>query len=530
MCGPGKPISRVLHAASRQCISDGLAAGLLVVFYAVLANIPYWAACPFLRIRGNGYFCVEYCAVGILALFVPAAVSSVALLFAIWLDIAVAVSETFGIPISQCLANLGVFRSISSSRLEDAGLVVVLSLVFCWFAAFLPHSQMRGRNRGYAAIGLGLFATTLLLIDYGSAARRSGSLLSPIRNGFHKAGDVVGPGYYRELHPTRLPVVRLVRSEINYARVRARANALGSVSSPVASATGIADRQIQTAAGETPRILPDLVVVLVESWGLHEDPEVADSLAEPYQELSGSGQYHVLLGTVPFFGFTVVGEGRELCANRIGFHLAEASAAELKGCLPERLDALGYQSIGLHGMDGQLFDRETWYKSLGFDETRFKSDFERQGLRDCVGAFTGTCDAEVAAWIGQRLKEDTNRPRFVYWVTLDSHLPILVPSHATGNEPCSLPPGLRDRAALCPWYRLVLNTHKSIAKLAATSNRRPTIFVVVGDHAPPFSDLGVWSQFSPTEVPYVVLMPADGRLQARGPGDGREQGSEYAAH
>jgi phosphoglycerol transferase MdoB-like AlkP superfamily enzyme len=36
---------------------------------------------------------------------------------------------------------------------------------------------------------------------------------------------------------------------------------------------------------------------------------------------------------------------------------------------------------------------------------------------------------------------------------------------------------------------------------------RPTIFVIVGDHAPPFSDTASRSQFSSAEVPYVLLLP-----------------------
>jgi len=36
---------------------------------------------------------------------------------------------------------------------------------------------------------------------------------------------------------------------------------------------------------------------------------------------------------------------------------------------------------------------------------------------------------------------------------------------------------------------------------------RPTVFVIVGDHAPPFGDPGLRSRFSQTDVPYVVLLP-----------------------
>jgi hypothetical protein len=37
---------------------------------------------------------------------------------------------------------------------------------------------------------------------------------------------------------------------------------------------------------------------------------------------------------------------------------------------------------------------------------------------------------------------------------------------------------------------------------------RPTIFILVGDHAPPFADPRLRSEFSASQVPYVMLTPA----------------------
>ncbi|MGA8272377.1 MAG: sulfatase-like hydrolase/transferase, partial [Candidatus Sulfotelmatobacter sp.] len=217
--------------------------------------------------------------------------------------------------------------------------------------------------------------------------------------------------------------------------------------------------------------------------------------------------YQVLRGTVPFYGATVPGEARELCDSKIGFYLLKATVKELQGCLPERLAALGYRDVALHGMDGHMFNRSTWYRSIGFQEQWFRDRFRREGLPDCVGAFTGTCDAAIAQWIGRRLDRQDASPDFLYWVTLNSHLPVPIPAPIVDGYSCSMPPLLSQQPAFCSWYQLVANVHHSVAQVAMTELARPTVFIIVGDHAPPFSNPLLRGQFSSEMVPYIVLVP-----------------------
>jgi len=43
--------------------------------------------------------------------------------------------------------------------------------------------------------------------------------------------------------------------------------------------------------------------------------------------------------------------------------------------------------------------------------------------------------------------------------------------------------------------------------VALGATARPTVFVLVGDHAPPFGDPELLAEFSSTQVPYVMLTP-----------------------
>jgi phosphoglycerol transferase MdoB-like AlkP superfamily enzyme len=245
------------------------------------------------------------------------------------------------------------------------------------------------------------------------------------------------------------------------------------------------------------------------------DPPLNEALVAPYLQPNVNARYEVIQGSVPFHGPTIPGEGRELCGSAIGFHLLTAPAADLRSCLPTRLAALGYDTIAVHGMSGHMFNRSTWYSTIGFRERWFHEQLQQQGLPDCTGVFTGTCDADIAAWIGRRLEEDSSRPKFVHWMTLNSHLPVPVPSYLTNGAPCLASIGLQPNSPLCSWYQLVANVHRSVAQLAAGPLSRSTVFVIVGDHAPPFGDPVLHSRFSQSDVPYVVLLPRAQRNPSR---------------
>jgi hypothetical protein len=51
--------------------------------------------------------------------------------------------------------------------------------------------------------------------------------------------------------------------------------------------------------------------------------------------------------------------------------------------------------------------------------------------------------------------------------------------------------------------------HQSVQQAALGTTARPTVFILVGDHAPPFADSQLQADFSSTQVPYAMLTPLD---------------------
>jgi len=494
--------SRVLDNGKRSIHMSWL---LFVFFYAIFANVPFWAASYYLGLLPVGWFCLEYAGVGLFALFVPRIVAATLLMLIIAVDLVSAVSKTYYLSPSECLANIGALYEFHGARFLAMATVASFILLVFSIAAFFPRAAIGKSNRFRTAACLIAFAAIAMFVDCFEIVRETGHMPSLFR--VARPSDKNKYSDYRNLWIARYPLIRLKINQMYFGGSHNVPSASEADFAPIPSASALAARSAGLSEGKSNKEMPNVVVVLVESWGLDSDLPVRDSLVKPYSLPNVIARYEVLQGTVPFYGSTIAGEARELCGNHLGFHILNISTQEAQGCFPDRLSALGYHSLAVHGLDGHMFNRSTWYRKIGFQEQWFGDELRKQKLPDCAGAFVGTCDAEIAEWIGRRLEKQDASPDFVYWMTLNSHLPVPIPSGLRAGAPCLLIPLLSQQQSLCSWYQLVSNVHYSISLLAMTKLARPTIFVIVGDHAPPFANPTLRNQFSSTDVPFVLLLP-----------------------
>jgi phosphoglycerol transferase MdoB-like AlkP superfamily enzyme len=484
-----------------------------VAFYAIFANVPYWVASREFEFSRLGSFCIQYATVGLIALVVPRYLASFLLFAVIFADMLSGICQSYGIPIRECVVNFRAADAFPGARLVYAFSVLLLALLTAATAALLPVQSLTKKQKWLAAACLAAFGVLILGADIRTPHIATSYLPSSLYRSFNSDRLDVSSSQSRRL--ARLPIFQIVRSERLDAAIRAKEEKDEGPQSPVPSASEVAVHAAGIMEGNGNRELPNLVLVIVESWGLSVNAPLREALIQPYQAPNLLAKYEVVQGTVPFYGATIAGEARELCGSSIGFYVARAPARDLQGCLPDRLAALGYRGIAVHGMSGYLFDRAAWYKTMGFQETWFRNAFKQQGLPDCIGMFVGTCDADIAAWIGRRLEQDASRPYFFHWTTLNSHLPVPVPTPFSDVAPCTAAISVAPDTALCSWYQLVVNLHRSVAQVAMRSLARPTVFVLVGDHAPPFGDPAVRSRFSQTDVPYMILLPRSNRGESK---------------
>jgi len=251
----------------------------------------------------------------------------------------------------------------------------------------------------------------------------------------------------------------------------------------------------------------DVVLVLVESLGHFSAAGVDSQVLAPLLSELVTRRYEVRFGTVPAHGATTNGELRELCQAGADYRMVRQ--VKVRDCLPALLRKNGFRTIAVHGYSQEFFDRYHWYPRVGFEEMRFGEELTHvPGITLCGSTFRGVCDADVSKVLKHQLESaPRGGRRFVYWLTLSSHLPL----DAAGAEGSTLDCGQsaegRHFKDVCVLMRIHRRVATEVAAIAMDPTLRPTRFVLVGDHTPPFFSRDKRSLFVPDAVPFVELIP-----------------------
>lgn len=250
-----------------------------------------------------------------------------------------------------------------------------------------------------------------------------------------------------------------------------------------------------------------VMIVMMEAMGAPTNKAIERLMFERWRRSDIAARYDVRFGTAPYHGSTTNGELRELCGRWDEYDSVIAKADA--GCLPARLSARGYDTVAVHGFSGAFFDRTDWYPNVGFGRRVFGEHLIASGMAECPGVFPGACDVQVPQRLGARLKA-AKEPQFLYWLTLNSHLPV-PESDALGTGDClARNPGFPVQSGgLCRLVSVTRATSDSLAAMLVDPALPPTDILIVGDHMPPFFDHQSRSQFDSYRVPWVLLTTRD---------------------
>ncbi|RPF72379.1 sulfatase-like hydrolase/transferase [Aurantiacibacter spongiae] len=246
----------------------------------------------------------------------------------------------------------------------------------------------------------------------------------------------------------------------------------------------------------------NVVIVLVEALGLPTGDVETALFDAAWNRPDLAGRYDIATGSVPFYGSTTNAELRELCGQ---FGRYDSFDFEDARCLPEIYQAAGYRTSAMHSFSSALFHRYEWYPRLGFGSIEFAPELEAAGSGACSGLFPGACDTGVPAIIARRLKAGDG-PQLIYWLTLNSHLPVVAPEGAGPNS-CRLGPDAwsRDNQSLCRLFAIHSRLADALDALASDPDLPPTDFLIVGDHMPPFFQRETRLRFDTRHVPFIHL-------------------------
>jgi phosphoglycerol transferase MdoB-like AlkP superfamily enzyme len=220
----------------------------------------------------------------------------------------------------------------------------------------------------------------------------------------------------------------------------------------------------------------------------------------------------VTAGRIPFFGPTFHGELRELCGIRISndieyWHFGNNTLPE---CLPAYLHGHGYETTALHGYTGAFYERYDWYPALGFDSVLFDEELSHRGVTALCGSslFRGLCDASVLDYMKTILAKGTDdKPQFVYWMTLNTHLPADESVAADSKLDCGRYNTTRKFSEVCTHTRALYKVLSKIVEAASDPSVFPARFIIVGDHGPPFMNSQIFPFFDMGNVPFIQLEP-----------------------
>jgi phosphoglycerol transferase MdoB-like AlkP superfamily enzyme len=250
-----------------------------------------------------------------------------------------------------------------------------------------------------------------------------------------------------------------------------------------------------------PGTVPDVLLVLDESLGSFADAAGDSLLASAWRMGLGDQAAETRVGVVPTHGATTEGEVRELCSVHGNYRTA---LTDDLACLPRQLDQQGYATLAVHGFRGFGFHRDVWYPKLGFQRVVFSPDLAAAGIGGTCGVLLrGACDHEIARWVAERFDTSAaRRPTFVYWMTLNTHLPLDPKLPAWPSARCA---GIAALASgtLCLYARQHASLLESLAHALERPRCRPLVVLVAGDHPPPFPRPALRSAFKPASVFFI---------------------------
>ncbi|RPF71469.1 sulfatase-like hydrolase/transferase [Aurantiacibacter spongiae] len=249
---------------------------------------------------------------------------------------------------------------------------------------------------------------------------------------------------------------------------------------------------------------PHLMLIMVESLGEPMgNPEMSRLLFARFKSPAIRKRFDLTLGDTTYFNSTTAGEIRELCGRWGDYY--DVLDAKDESCLPARLAVQGYDTRAYHSFTGNFFDRRTWYPNIGFQHQEFSDELRERGARECGGVFPGVCDRDIPAILAKDLKAAKN-PQFVYWLTVNSHLPVPPGMNLDVDHCEDISLGLaRDFPMICRQFALWDQLEKALVEEITASDFPETDILVVGDHMPPYFGYRQRSQFAPDRVPFLFL-------------------------
>lgn len=244
-------------------------------------------------------------------------------------------------------------------------------------------------------------------------------------------------------------------------------------------------------------VRPNIIAIMSESFWDITSLENVTFAADPlpvYRELTASTMHGDLLSHV-FGGNTVISEFEFLT----GFHAAffPSDYMVYGSCLGSEFTSAasilrdqGYQTVAMHPYKATNYNRNTAYKTLGFEEMIFEEDFPTDTHR-IRGYVSDSAMYQKVIDLYERNREDTNKPLFLFGITMQNHGGYWPETLHTPTRVSFTAQGYQESTLACmdDYFAGIRASDEALGELIRyfSATEEPTIVIYFGDH---MSDAG----------------------------------------
>ena len=171
----------------------------------------------------------------------------------------------------------------------------------------------------------------------------------------------------------------------------------------------------------------------------------------------------------------------------------------------------GYYNIAIHPNDGNFYNRINVYRDLGFNKMVFKEDF---GVTDDT-----VSDKDTAKQIIQQYENCNEDKKFIFTITIESHLPYEETKYDTYNIDVKSDKFSEEEIKELKTYSQgIYNLDKSYEYLVDYFSQReePVMIVLFGDHLPHLNKIhesAFGESIEKYSTPYIIWTNYDLKLE-----------------
>ena len=249
------------------------------------------------------------------------------------------------------------------------------------------------------------------------------------------------------------------------------------------------------------------MTIVVESWGLLKDSFAQKSLEKSLVKEFEKAEFKVQSGKTRYFGSTTMADLRELTNTRgdYGFFVDKKSVTTFKSIFNYKKEQ-GFETFAFHPFSGKMFSRSIWWKNLGATNIFFRDDYNIEHPLsnyniDKQAHFPSVKDEIFFDYINEKSK--TYSKRYVYYLTVNSHLPYIhkindkYPDSSFNLKTLSISGEAINQLTHIKNFIIYVARHLSIYNWDK--------IVIVGDHRPPFYTKRERDFYQEGWVPYFIL-------------------------